>query len=103
MLSLRPATPHTRFPSTTRFRSGASDILIKANKPGYVRLGGKLKPVDMDPITSPEAEAFVAEHCPKIFLPKWEGDGQVDRSEEHTSELQSHHDLVCRLLLGAHD
>ena len=22
------------------------------------------------------------------------------RSEEHTSELQSHHDLVCRLLLG---
>src|SRR5437667_6256166 len=26
------------------------------------------------------------------------GDG-VTRSEEHTSELQSHHDLVCRLLL----
>ena len=24
------------------------------------------------------------------------------RSEEHTSELQSHHDLVCRLLLGEH-
>src|SRR5437773_8542557 len=23
----------------------------------------------------------------------------VNRSEEHTSELQSHHDLVCRLLL----
>src|SRR5437773_7684117 len=23
----------------------------------------------------------------------------VDRSEEHTSELQSHHELVCRLLL----
>src|SRR5437773_1824456 len=23
----------------------------------------------------------------------------VERSEEHTSELQSHHDLVCRLLL----
>src|SRR5437773_6613023 len=23
----------------------------------------------------------------------------VRRSEEHTSELQSHHDLVCRLLL----
>src|SRR5437773_3935416 len=26
-------------------------------------------------------------------------DGAVYRSEEHTSELQSHHDLVCRLLL----
>src|SRR5437773_3919443 len=25
--------------------------------------------------------------------------GQSVRSEEHTSELQSHHDLVCRLLL----
>src|SRR5882672_11796643 len=30
------------------------------------------------------------------------GDGSIfapDRSEEHTSELQSHSDLVCRLLL----
>src|SRR5260221_9722513 len=26
-------------------------------------------------------------------------DADVDRSEEHTSELQSHSDLVCRLLL----
>src|SRR6266851_2273383 len=24
---------------------------------------------------------------------------RFERSEEHTSELQSHHDLVCRLLL----
>src|SRR4051812_49804601 len=27
------------------------------------------------------------------------GDGQKHRSEEHTSELQSHVNLVCRLLL----
>src|SRR5437773_9563188 len=27
------------------------------------------------------------------------GISQSERSEEHTSELQSHHDLVCRLLL----
>src|SRR5207249_11663197 len=27
------------------------------------------------------------------------GEGQFDRSEEHTSELQSRFDLVCRLLL----
>src|SRR5260221_2809485 len=26
-------------------------------------------------------------------------DDVIDRSEEHTSELQSHSDLVCRLLL----
>src|SRR5437667_3101840 len=31
----------------------------------------------------------------------WPGSTRADceRSEEHTSELQSHHDLVCRLLL----
>src|SRR5260221_4228941 len=31
----------------------------------------------------------------------WSGnpDWKLDRSEEHTSELQSHSDLVCRLLL----
>src|SRR5699024_12534167 len=28
------------------------------------------------------------------------GDGQPQRSEEHTSELQSRFDLVCRLLLA---
>src|SRR5437667_2976535 len=27
------------------------------------------------------------------------GQVPISRSEEHTSELQSHHDLVCRLLL----
>src|SRR5476649_3025173 len=31
--------------------------------------------------------------------PSREVDGQGLRSEEHTSELQSHSDLVCRLLL----
>jgi len=29
----------------------------------------------------------------------YEGVNAEHRSEEHTSELQSHHDLVCRLLL----
>src|SRR5437773_5386239 len=33
----------------------------------------------------------------RIFMPQF-GSGS-SRSEEHTSELQSHHDLVCRLLL----
>src|SRR5215468_7156922 len=32
--------------------------------------------------------------CPHCEVPPPRG-----RSEEHTSELQSHHDLVCRLLL----
>src|SRR5438034_1850111 len=29
----------------------------------------------------------------------WHGSAETVRSEEHTSELQSHSDLVCRLLL----
>src|SRR5437773_8203242 len=33
-----------------------------------------------------------------VVFRKEAGDRDV-RSEEHTSELQSHHDLVCRLLL----
>src|SRR5438034_7784246 len=36
------------------------------------------------------------------FNPAWSPDGKwivYQRSEEHTSELQSHSDLVCRLLL----
>src|SRR5699024_11317925 len=34
-----------------------------------------------------------------IFLRAWTGIGTHTRSEEHTSELQSRFDLVCRLLL----
>src|SRR5437667_8466486 len=34
-------------------------------------------------------------HASSVVLPVQAG----RRSEEHTSELQSHHDLVCRLLL----
>src|SRR5437773_4426237 len=35
----------------------------------------------------------------KDRISKQEGRLFEKRSEEHTSELQSHHDLVCRLLL----
>src|SRR5438874_612223 len=33
------------------------------------------------------------------YQPDWSPDGRFIRSEEHTSELQSRRDLVCRLLL----
>src|SRR6266542_1208768 len=58
--------------------SAASDVIIKSNKPGYVRVAGRLKAVEMDPITSPEANAFVDEHVPKVFRKKWEELGQID-------------------------
>src|SRR5438874_7359034 len=37
--------------------------------------------------------------CPAARLPLIFFFGQLQRSEEHTSELQSRRDLVCRLLL----
>lgn len=58
--------------------SGASDVVIKSNKPGYVRLSGRLKPVDMDPITADEVREFVDTHVPRVFKHRWEEDGQVD-------------------------
>jgi twitching motility protein PilT len=58
--------------------SGVSDVIVKSNKPGYVRIAGRLKSIDMDPITCPEAEAWVCEHVPRVFRSKWDNEGQVD-------------------------
>src|SRR5947207_8264800 len=47
------------------------------------------------------AEMLREVHAPGLLLVVWAASGIVTlmRSEEHTSELQSHSDLVCRLLL----
>src|SRR5438034_7525446 len=45
-----------------------------------------------------QAAAFLASHRGKVQLVTIDI-GANDRSEEHTSELQSHSDIVCRLLL----
>ena len=58
--------------------SGASDIVIKSNKPGYLRMGGRLRGVEMDPITGEQAQAFIDEHVPEVFRKNWERDGQCD-------------------------
>ncbi|HXQ79811.1 MAG TPA: PilT/PilU family type 4a pilus ATPase [Opitutaceae bacterium] len=74
-------TPHTEiFNDLLKLAvdSGASDVVIKSNKPGYVRIATRLKAVDMDPISSPEAQAFVDEHVPEVFRKKWEELGQID-------------------------
>src|SRR2546427_6400973 len=44
----------------------------------------------------PGAEVFSRHPRPEAFA---HGGGRHDRSEEHTSELQSQSNLVCRLLL----
>ena len=81
MSTLSTLTPHTEMLNDLlrlAVDSGVSDVIVKSNKPGYVRIAGRLKPVDMDPITCPEAEAWVCEHVPEIFRAKWDHEGQVD-------------------------
>src|SRR5437773_9722077 len=83
---IRPPPTSTLFPYTTLFRSGdvASPHPLRTTTDG----------------SSPAPEhgrvwlvlSRPRDHRVRSRRP-------VHRSEEHTSELQSHHDLVCRLLL----
>jgi twitching motility protein PilT len=76
-----PMTPHTEMMNDLlklAVVSRASDIVIKSGKPGYVRISGRLQPVDMDPIQNAEAQAWVDEHVPKVFKKAWDDLGQVD-------------------------
>src|SRR5438034_2406665 len=53
-------------------------------------------------VVAEEEHAGPGSHSPlKSFWPGWSSGPcpSLMRSEEHTSELQSHSDLVCRLLL----
>src|SRR3712207_8067658 len=76
----------TLFPYTTLFRSGvagAAELLRLAHLPDRRRGRGTVRhPVRRLPRRGAAAAA-----------------GEVGRSEEHTSELQSRQYLVCRLLL----
>src|SRR5256885_11588724 len=72
----------TLFPYTTLFRSGT-----QTHQPALL---GKLWGVSAQTCTPPSGTPSSA----MTFTPR-----QGDRSEEHTSELQSPCNLVCRLLL----
>src|SRR5256885_6169259 len=88
MMRRPPRSP--LFPYTTLFRS----LLVQVGGP----LGGAHQPQRL---------ADVVEHRDlRLLIPELPGDGQgppvvleCRRSEEHTSELQSPCNLVCRLLL----
>src|SRR5438034_7229754 len=74
-LLIRRPPRSTLFPYTTLFRSYAGNVQV-------------LFGVDLD-VREGEIVALLGTN----------GAGKSTRSEEHTSELQSHSDLVCRLLL----
>src|SRR3712207_8816598 len=74
----------TLFPYTTLFRSQrVADVVPDHCQEVRLRLGGRLG--------LPASEQQLALVSPAI--------SGVERSEEHTSELQSRQYLVCRLLL----
>src|SRR5260221_5393681 len=83
----------TLFPYTTLFRSPLADRLRPT------RLGDV---VGQDHLLGPDG-ALTRMLGTRMLgsLVFWgpPGTGKTTRSEEHTSELQSHSDLVCRLLL----
>src|SRR5437588_2298326 len=84
---IRPPPRSTLFPYTTLFRSSEQLFCISGTAANsfpaaFVRYSG------MD---RRERRAVVW----PVSIPEY----RTNRSEEHTSELQSHSDLVCRLLL----
>src|SRR2546428_8502950 len=72
----------TLFPYTTLFRSNAASLV-----------GGGTRPVQPAPAGSAASLLRAGRLDPKLSPER-----RV-RSEEHTSELQSRSDLVCRLLI----
>ena len=60
--------------------SGASDVIVKSDKPGYLRIDGRLISVDMEPIDFEVVRMFIEVNMPKVFRKRWEEEGQVDFS-----------------------
>src|SRR5687768_18075705 len=87
----------TLFPYTTLFRSEEEAGLVRSEPP-------HLEPAprrERDPADAPEPElgAFGAALHPRLLGEARARTDHLERSEEHTSELQSRLHLVCRLLL----
>src|SRR5438034_4884587 len=80
----------TLFPYTTLFRSPVGEPAQHG--------GGEELHERVHAEQRPELEAVGAEPH-RVTRQNGNDDPEADRSEEHTSELQSHSDLVCRLLL----
>src|SRR5437773_9558493 len=93
-----PSPRSTLFPYTTLFRSKLKYLMLGGNVVGQEAL---TRFYALHVIVLPTAAFLMV----AVHLWRVRKDGGLSRpdepgrSEEHTSELQSHHDLVCRLLL----
>src|SRR3712207_7898470 len=91
---LRRPQGSTLFPYTTLFRSGGRILMSELE----VRLDG-LRPRDEQAHGLYLLQVLDRWQTAGVRQPFRQGQGRHDRSEEHTSELQSRQYLVCRLLL----
>src|SRR5206468_12798795 len=86
-LTMTPPPPRpTLFPYTTLFRSAAVIIALPGSGTNVT-------------LNDPSLSAYCAGGPVKLLPSTSPRYNRVARSEEHTSELQSRSDLVCRLLL----
>src|SRR5207249_10800037 len=99
-LTRRQPPTTTLFPYTTLFRSGDRDVL-EAVEPPAPRPRGREPGAGPRPPRRPEENRRDErrEEGPLERPRRIPQVGVEERSEEHTSELQSRFDLVCRLLL----
>src|SRR5690606_41287708 len=88
-VTVRPPPTCTLFPYTTLFRSWL-------RRPSRLTVGGWPPRTCTSPSWSGEDETPLSPTCPNAPSTLW---SRRCRSEEHTSELQSRENLVCRLLL----
>src|SRR2546428_3606843 len=82
----------TLFPYTTLFRSFEQESRVLPGRLARLQCGPRPNAVGRHGCDAREQEADCHWH-------QWRRRHRRDRSEEHTSELQSRSDLVCRLLL----
>src|SRR5437667_8946648 len=81
--------------------TGRAELLV-GEEHTAPRVGSGKVHVLATPVMINLIEAAALDAVERLLPPGYQSLGtllQVRRSEEHTSELQSHHDLVCRLLL----
>lgn len=62
--------------------NNASDIVCKTDKPALLRLQGRLKPVDMEPLSFEVLAGFVESKVPEFLREQMEGEGQIDFAYE---------------------
>src|SRR5690606_41328161 len=98
-LTRPPTSP--LFPYTTLFRSRRLATCFEAATPDHLDLGHDPQRPQQLIDVSVEFRCFwpgwLLQHGQRSSLQR--AYGRVGRSEEHTSELQSRENLVCRLLL----